>query len=69
MWIFEEKSGAGSVGQVRRRRRRRWSEAQKRQIVAETEEPGSRCRWWRSATTSTMLIGGEHPVRAALHLA
>ena len=40
MWIFEEKPGAGSVGQVRRRRRRRWSEAQKRQIVAETEEPG-----------------------------
>ena len=35
----EEKSGAeggGSVG----RRRRRWSEAQKRQIVAETHEPG-----------------------------
>ncbi len=40
MWIFEKKPGAGSVGQVRRCRRRRWSEAQKRQIVAETEEPG-----------------------------
>ena len=39
MSVGEEKSGAlgdGSVG----RRRRRWSEAQKRQIVAETHEPG-----------------------------
>ena len=39
MLISEEKPGAavgGSVG----RRRRRWSEAQKRQIVAETHEPG-----------------------------
>ena len=39
MSVGEEKSGAlggGSVG----RRRRRWSEAQKRQIVAETQEPG-----------------------------
>lgn len=36
MSIAEENPGAGSVGQVRRRRRRRWSEAQKRQIVAET---------------------------------
>ena len=35
----EEKSGAESGGLVRRRRRR-WSEAQKRQIVAETHEPG-----------------------------
>ena len=35
----EEKSGAESGGPVRRRRRR-WSEAQKRQIVAETHEPG-----------------------------
>ena len=37
--ISKEKAGAedgGSVG----RRRRRWSEAQKRQIVAETHEPG-----------------------------
>ena len=40
MSIAEENPGAGSVGQVRRRRRRRWSEAQKRQIVAETHEPG-----------------------------
>ena len=38
MLIVEENPGAGSVGQVRRRRR--WSEAQKRQIVAETHEPG-----------------------------
>ena len=39
MSVGEEKSGAlggGSVG----RRRRRWSETQKRQIVAETQEPG-----------------------------
>ena len=39
MLIVEEKAdaaGGGSVG----RRRRRWSEAQKRQIVAETHEPG-----------------------------
>ena len=39
MSIAEEESvtaGGGSVG----RRRRRWSEAQKRQIVAETHEPG-----------------------------
>ena len=39
MLISEEKAstaGGGSVG----RRRRRWSEAQKRQIVAETHEPG-----------------------------
>ena len=35
----EGKSGAESGGLVRRRRRR-WSEAQKRQIVAETHEPG-----------------------------
>ena len=39
MSIAEEESvtaGGGSVG----RRRRRWSDAQKRQIVAETHEPG-----------------------------
>ena len=40
MSISEENPGAGSGGQVRRRRRRRWSDAQKRQIVAETCEPG-----------------------------
>ncbi len=40
MSIIAENPGAGSGGQVRRRRRRRWSEAQKRQIVAETLEPG-----------------------------
>ena len=39
MSTSEENPGAGSGGQVRRRRRR-WSEAQKRQIVAETCEPG-----------------------------
>ena len=39
MSVSEDEPGAeggGSVG----RRRRRWSEAQKRQIVAETHEPG-----------------------------
>ena len=39
MSVSEDESGAeggGSLG----RRRRRWSEAQKRQIVAETHEPG-----------------------------
>ena len=39
MSVAEEESvtaGGGSVG----RRRRRWSEAQKRQIVAESHEPG-----------------------------
>ena len=40
MSVGEEKSGALDGGSVGRRRRRRWSEAQKRQIVAETEEPG-----------------------------
>ena len=41
MSIGEENRGTeGDGGVVRRRRRRRWSEAQKRQIVAETHEPG-----------------------------
>ena len=39
MSVAEEKSGGGGGGLVGRRRRR-WSEAQKRQIVAETHEPG-----------------------------
>ena len=39
MSLVEEKAGAAGGGEVRRRRRR-WSEAQKRQIVAETCEPG-----------------------------
>ena len=39
MSVGEEKSGAAGGGSVGRRRRR-WSEAQKRQIVAETHEPG-----------------------------
>ena len=39
MSISEENPGAGSGDQVGRRRRR-WSDAQKRQIVAETHEPG-----------------------------
>ena len=40
MLISKEKAGAEGDGGVVRRRRRRWSEAQKRQIVAETHEPG-----------------------------
>jgi len=39
MSVGEEESGAAGGGSVGRRRRR-WSEAQKRQIVAETHEPG-----------------------------
>ena len=39
MSISEENLGAGIGDQVRRRHRRRWSEAQKRQIVAETRIP------------------------------
>ncbi len=39
MLIVDEKRGASDGGSVGRRRRR-WSEAQKRQIVSETEEPG-----------------------------
>ena len=36
----ERNPGAAGGGSLGRRRRRRWSEAQKRQIVAETHEPG-----------------------------
>ena len=39
MSVAEEKLGGDGGGLVGRRRRR-WSEAQKRQIVAETHEPG-----------------------------
>ena len=39
MSVADEQSGAAGGGSVGRRRRR-WSEAQKRQIVAETHEPG-----------------------------
>ena len=39
MLISEVKPGVASGGSVGRRRRR-WSEAQKRQVVAETHEPG-----------------------------
>ena len=39
MSVSREKSGGGSGGLVDRRRRG-WSEAQKRQIVAESREPG-----------------------------
>ena len=37
---FEGNPGAESDRVVCHRRRRRWSEAQKRQIVAETQKPG-----------------------------
>ena len=40
MSVSEDESGAEGGGSLGRRRRRRWSEAQKRQIVAETHEPG-----------------------------
>ena len=41
MSISEDNRGTeGDGGVVRHRRRRRWNEAQKRQIVAETHEPG-----------------------------
>ena len=40
MSIGEENRGTESDCGVVRRRRRQWSEAQKRQIVAETHEPG-----------------------------
>ena len=39
MSVADERSGAAGGGSIGRRRRR-WSEAQKRQIVAETHEPG-----------------------------
>ena len=39
MSVGEEKASTAAGGSVGRRRRR-WSEAQKRQIVAETHEPG-----------------------------
>ena len=39
MSVADEQSGAAGGGSIGRRRRR-WSEAQKRQIVAETHEPG-----------------------------
>ena len=39
MSVADGRSGAAGDGSVGRRRRR-WSEAQKRQIVAETHEPG-----------------------------
>ena len=40
MSISEENPGADGERVLRRRHRRRWSEVQKRQIVAETQEPG-----------------------------
>ena len=50
MSIAKEKPSTENDGGVRCRRRRRWSEVQKRQIVAETHEPrvsvpmvGQRC--------------------------
>ena len=40
MSVSRETPGGESGGPVDRRRRRRWSEAQKRQIVSESYEPG-----------------------------
>ena len=40
MSVSRETLGGESDGPVDRRRRRRWSEAQKRQIVSESYEPG-----------------------------
>ena len=50
-----EQSGAGSDGRVRRRRRR-WSEARKRQIVAESYQPG----------VSVSVVARRHDVNANL---
>ena len=45
-----EHSGAG--GEVRYGRRRHWSEAQKRRIVAESYQPGGfGFPWWRAGMT------------------
>ena len=60
MSISEENPGAGSGGQVRRRRRRRWSEAQKRQIVAETARRGKRpAAGFRIGEAGTGRAGGK----------
>ena len=48
-----EQSGAGSDGRVRRRRRR-WSEARKRRIVAESYQPG----------ISVSVVARRHDVNA-----
>ncbi len=48
-----EQSGAGSDGRVRRRRRR-WSEARKRRIVAESYQPG----------ISVSVVAHRHDVNA-----
>ena len=65
MSISEEEvstSVGGSVG----RRRRQWSEAQKRQIVAETHEPGvSVPMVAQRYNLNANQIFGKHPVEAA----
>ena len=78
MSVAEERTGAESGGLVRRRRRRRWSEAQKRQIVAETHEPGvsvpmvaqrynlnaNQIFGWRRLFREPERTAGTGPVRA-----
>ena len=72
MSISEENPGAEGDGVLRRRRRRRWSETQKRQIVAETQEPGvsvpmvaqrynlnaNQVFWWRRLFREPERAGG-----------
>ncbi len=53
MSVDVENGGAESGGRVRRRRRR-WSEAEKRRIVAESHEPG----------VSVSLVARRHDVNA-----
>ncbi len=53
MSVCVENGGAESGGRVRRRRRR-WSEAEKRRIVAESDEPG----------VSVSLVARRHDVNA-----
>ncbi len=53
MSVDVENAGAASGGRVRRRRRR-WSEAEKRRIVAESREPG----------VSVSLVARRHDVNA-----
>jgi transposase len=53
MSVDEEREGAESGGEVRRRRRN-WSEAEKRRIVAESHEPG----------VSVSVVARRHDVNA-----
>ena len=72
MSVSEENLGAEGESVLRRRRRGRWSEAQKRQIVAETHGPGvsvpmvaqrynlnanQEFKWWRLFRKSQPAVG------------